>query len=159
MTTRYVETEHELRQVLRFLGQQKEKLPLVVSIAHGSHRTVKQNRLQRQWLNEIADQLGDREAEEVRGECKLTHGVPILLRENAAFAEAYGKHVQHLPYETKVAMMMEPLDFPVTRLMTTRQHTKYLDAIHRHYSAMGLALTDPGDLLAKADAAAAMERA
>ena len=149
MGTRYVETEQERKALLLFIEQQK--LPLVVSTARGSHRTVKQNRLQRQWLNEIAEQLGDRTPEEVRGECKLTFGVPILRAENAAFCEAYDKHVKGLPYETKLAMMMEPLDFPVTRLMTTKQHTNYLDAVHRHYSAQGIALTDPGDLLNQAD--------
>jgi hypothetical protein len=150
VTTRYVETEQERTQLLRYLEQQK--LPLVVSMERGSHRTVKQNRLQRQWLNEIAEQLGDRTAEEARGYCKLAFGVPILRAENEAFLAAYDKHVKGLPYETKLAMMMEPLDFPVTRLMTTRQHTNYLDAIHRHFSEQGLALTDPGDLLNKADA-------
>lgn len=157
MTTRFVETEHDRRMLLRFIEQQK--LPLAVSITRGSHRTVKQNRLQRQWLNEIADQLGDRAPEEVRGECKLHFGVPILLSENEAFRKAYHSHIKPLPYETKVAMMQEPLDFPVTRLMTTRQHTAYLDAMHRHFSGMGIVLTDPGDLLRRADEAAAMERA
>jgi hypothetical protein len=150
MSTRFVETEQERATVLRFIEQQK--LPLAVSIARGSKRTLKQNRLQRQWLNEIAEQLGDRTAEDVRGFCKLTFGVPILRAENEAFRVLYDKHVKGLPYEQKIALMMEPFDFAVTRLMTTRQGTNYLDAIHRHFSEQGIALTDPGDLLNKADA-------
>ena len=150
MTTRFVETPHDRTMLLRFLEQQK--LPLSVTITKGGKRTLKQNRLQRQWLNEIAEQLGDRTAEEVRAECKLTFGVPILRAENEPFRVAYDKHVKGLPYEQKLALMMEPFDFGVTRLMTTRQHTNYLDAMHRHYSEQGIVLTDPGDLLAQADA-------
>lgn len=142
---RFIETEHDRTQLLRYIGQQK--LPLAVSMSKGSKRSIKQNRLQRQWINEIADQLGDRTAEEVRGECKLTFGVPILRAENAKFCEEYDKSVKGLPYEQKLALMMEPFDLAVTRLMTTKQHTAYLDAIHRHYSGVGLVLTDPGDLL------------
>jgi len=41
---------------------------------------------------------------------------------------------------------MEPLDFPITRIMTTKQATAYLDGVHRHFSEKGIALTDPGDL-------------
>jgi hypothetical protein len=148
---RFVETEQDRRLLLRFI--ERQKLPFNCGIEPGRHRTTQQNRLQRQWLKEIAEQLGDRTSEDVRGECKLTFGVPILRAENEAFCAAYDKHVKGLPYETKIAMMMEPLDFPVTRLMTTKQHTAYLDAIHRHYSGHGIALTDPGDLLAQREAA------
>lgn len=51
--------------------------------------------------------------------------------------------------------MMEPMDFPVTRLMTKAQKTAYLDSVHRHFSEKGIVLTDPGNLLnarEKADA-------
>jgi hypothetical protein len=104
---------------------------------------VEQNRLQRLWINEIAEQLNDRTAEEIRAECKLTLGVPILRAENEAFCEAYDRHIRPLPYEQKLALMAEPFDFAVTRLMTTEQKTRYLDAMHRHYSAQGVILTDP----------------
>jgi len=35
--------------------------------------------------------------------------------------------------------------------MTTKQATAYLDGVHRHFSEKGIALTDPGDLLADAE--------
>jgi hypothetical protein len=111
---------------------------------------VQQNKLQRLWLNEIAEQLGDQSAEEVRGYCKLTIGVPILRAENETFRERYDLIVKPLPYEQKLALMMEPLDFPITRLMTTKQATAYLDGVHRHFSEKGIVLTDPGDLLREA---------
>jgi hypothetical protein len=141
VTTRSVETESDRKMLYRFIAVQK--LPFTVTVEKGRRRTVPQNRLQRQWMREISEQLSDRTPEEVRGECKLTFGVPILREENEAFREAYDRHIKGLPYETKVAMMMEPLDFPVTRLMTTKQHKRYLDDVHRAYSAQGIVLTDP----------------
>jgi hypothetical protein len=146
MTTRFIETEADRRMLLRFI--EGHKIPCAVTIAHGGKRSLKQNRLQRQWLNEIAEQLGDRTPEEVRGYCKLTIGVPILRAEHETFCARYDAIVKPLPYEDKLALMMEPLDFPVTRLMTTKQATAYLDGVHRHFSEMGVVLTDPGDLLA-----------
>ena len=148
MTSRFLETDQDRRTLIRFLEAQP--LPMVVSVSKGGKRTVKQNRLQRQWLHEIAEQLGDQTPEEVRGYCKLTIGVPILRAEHEDFRERYDAIVRPLPYEQKLALMMEPLDFPVSRLMTTKQATAYLDGIHLHFSERGIALTDPGDLLAGA---------
>lgn len=146
MTTRFLETDADRRLLIRFIEEQP--LPFAVSITKGGKRTLKQNRLSRQWMNEIAEQLGDQTAEEVRGYCKLTIGVPILRAENEDFRERYDIIIRPLPYEQKLYLMMEPLDFPVTRLMTTKQHTAYLDGVHRYWSSKGIALTDPGDLLA-----------
>lgn len=145
MTQRFVETEHDRTMLLRFIEGQP--LPLTVTLSKGGKRSLKQNRLSRLWLNEIAEQLGDRTPEDVRAYCKLTIGVPILRAENDAFRERYDAIVKPLPYEQKLALMMEPLDFPVSRLMSTKQATAYLDGIHRHFSEKGIVLTDPGDLL------------
>lgn len=153
MTTRFLETDYDRRMLIRFLEAQP--LPLTVSLSKGGVRTLKQNKLQRLWLGEIADQIGDQTPEEIRGYCKLTIGVPILRAKNESFRERYDAVVKPLPYEQKIALMMEPLDFPVTRLMTTKQHTSYLDGVHRHFSEKGIALTDPGDLLANAERQAA----
>lgn len=145
MTTRFLETDADRRLLIRFIEEQA--LPLTVTIGKGGKRSIAQNRLQRLWLNEIAEQLGDQTAEEVRGYCKLTIGVPILRAENDGFRERYDAIVRPLPYEQKLALMMEPIDLPVTRIMTTKQGTAYLDGVHRHFSEKGIALTDPGDLL------------
>lgn len=141
MASRSIRTEQDRALLLRYLRQQK--LPLTVEIHKGERRSTEQNRLQRLWIAEIAEQLGDQTAEEVRGYCKLTIGVPILRAENEAFRERYDLVVRPLPYEMKLAIMMEPLDLPVTRIMTTDQHARYLEGIHRHFSEKGLALTDP----------------
>lgn len=145
--TRFIDDEYDRRMLVRFIESQP--LPLTVSLTTGGKRSLRQNKLQRLWLKEIAEQLGDQSPEEVRGYCKLTIGVPILRAENDTFRERYDAIVRPLPYEQKLALMMEPLDFPITRLMTTKQATAYLDGVHRHFSDKGIVLTDPGDLLAK----------
>jgi hypothetical protein len=94
-------------------------------------------------VREAAEQFGDRTAENVRGWGKLHHGVPILRAESDEYRARYDKVFKPLDYETKLELMQEPFDFPVTRLMNVSQKTRYLDAIHRALSEMGVCLTDP----------------
>lgn len=137
---RIVETEQARQMLLRFV--EAKQLPFTVSIADGKHRTTEQNRLQRQWMNDITEHLGE-SAEHWRGYCKLHFGIPILRNENDAFRAEYDAVVKPLPYEAKLRLMMVPFDFGVTRIMTARQKTEYLDTVHRHFSEQGVILTDP----------------
>lgn len=141
---RTVETEQARDMLVKFI--MGKKLPITVSIADGKHRTNDQNHLQRKWVLEVSAQLGDRTPEEVRGYCKLHFGVPILRNENDVFRAEYDAIIMPLPYEHKLKLMMVPFDFGVTRIMTTRQKTAYLDAIHRHFSEQGVILTNPEDM-------------
>lgn len=141
MTSLVIDSESDRQYLARLVAGRK--LPFTVDITKGKRRTVEQNRLQRLWMNEISEQLGDRTPEEARGYCKLTLGVPILRAENEAFREKYDAHVKGLPYDQKLALMMEPLDMPVTRLMTTAQKTAYLDAVFKHFAEQGVILTVP----------------
>ena len=142
---RAIETEHDRKMLIRFI--EAKKLPFTVSVADGKHRSIAQNKLQRLWMNEVAAQLSDRTPEEIRGYCKLTIGVPLLRAENEVFRARYDEVVKPLTYEQKMKIMMEPLDMPVTRIMTTRQKTAYLDGIYRHFTEQGVELTNPGDIL------------
>lgn len=141
MSARILRTKGDIDQLATFL--KGRKLPLSITIQSGKHRSVEQNRLQRLWCNEVAEQLGDQTPEEVRGFCKLTMGVPILRAENDAFCRTYDAIIKPLPYEAKLACMMEPLDFQVTRLMKVNQKVRYLDHMHRFWSEKGLVLTEP----------------
>lgn len=145
MPTRIIETEHDRKMLVRFI--EAHKLPMSVNIVKGRKRSDEQNRLQRLWVQEIAEQLGDCTAEEIRGYAKLHFGVPILRNENEEFARDYDEMIRPLPYEYKLKMMQVPIDIGVTRIMTTKQKTDYLDAIWRHFSEQGIVLTDPGELL------------
>ena len=105
-------------------------------------RSTDQNKLQRKWLLE-AEAQGDHTAEEYRGFCKLHFAVPILRWELPEFKEKYDRIVKPLPYEAKLELMQEPLDFPCTRLMSKDQKTRYLDAVYQHFTSLGMRLTDP----------------
>ena len=118
------------------------KMPLTVTWAHGASRSSAQNRLAQRWFTDIATQLGDQTHEDVRSECKLTIGVPILRAENEAFRISYDRTMKELPYEEKLAAV-KAFDLPVTRLMTVRQMTSFMDEMQRKWSAHGIRLTDP----------------
>lgn len=143
MIERIIKTEQDRKLLLKRI--ERQKLPFTATIRQGSIRSNQQNKLQRLWINEIAEQLGDRTAEEVRGECKLTIGVPILRAEDEAFRIQYDRLIRPLPYKDKLACMMEPIDLPVTRRMKTGQKTRYLDDIYRLYTEQGVVLTLPPD--------------
>lgn len=119
--------------------------PCTVSMRKGATRTGAQNRLAMAWASDVSAQLGDRTPEQVRGYFKLHHGVPIR-REDEAFAEAYERTIRPLPYETKLACMMVPIDMPVTWDMTKAELTRYLDSIQAEFAPMGVRLTDPAEL-------------
>lgn len=148
--TRTIHTPEQLAQLEALL--RSRKLPITVTVESGKPRTINQNALQRLWCAEIAEQLGDRTAEEVRGECKLTMGVPIMRAENEAFRIAYDRVIRPLPYELKLAAMMDPLDFPITRLMNADQKTRYLDHLSRHWAQHGIQLTIPDPMKSRANA-------
>lgn len=143
MVERIINSQSERDLLVNLIRDQK--LPFSVTITRGRKRTIQQNKLQRLWCNEISEQLRDRTPEEVRGYCKLTIGVPILRAENEAFCAQYDQIIKPMPYEHKLAIMQEPIDFPVTRLMSKSQKTDYLDQIHRHFTSKGLSLTLPLD--------------
>jgi len=105
-------------------------------------RTAQQNRLQRKWMSEAAEQ-GDMTAEEFRGLCKLHIGVPMLREADEHFRAEYDRVIKPLPYEIKLACMMEPFDFSVTRLMKVKMKAQYLDQVYVYLTGLGFKLTEP----------------
>lgn len=118
------------------------KLPITVTWTQGAPRSTAQNRLAQRWFTDIATQLGDQTHEDVRAECKLRFGVPILRAENEAFRLSYDRVLKALPYEQKLEAI-KAFDMPVTRLMNIKQMTAFMDEMQRHWSAQGVRLTDP----------------
>jgi hypothetical protein len=141
MTSRIVTTEYERKMLIKLV--ERQSLPFTASLSSGKSRTWVQNKLQRKWMKEVSEQLGDRNPEDVRAYCKLTLGVPILRAENDDFCEKYDRIIRPLDYKVKLELMAEPMDFPVTRLMSTKQFTTYLDTVFRHFSEQGVILTIP----------------
>ncbi|RWR09772.1 hypothetical protein [Paenirhodobacter populi] len=119
------------------------KLPITISWTIGEPtRREKQNKLAQRWFSDIARHFGDRDREDVRADCKLRFGVPILRAENDAFRASYDPVLKAHPYEVKLAAI-KAWDMPVTRLMTVKQMTSFMDAIQREYLPRGVRLTDP----------------
>lgn len=141
---RTIQTEQDRVMAARLI--ENRTLPFTLSLTDGKHRSTAQNRLQHMWMKEISEQLGDMTEHYARAYCKLTIGVPILRAQNEAFRLRYDEIIRPLPYEQKIAIMMEPLDFPVTRLMNVRQKTEYLEGIIRHFGEKGIVLTMPEEV-------------
>lgn len=139
MTTRVITSEHERQGLVKLIGSRP--LPFTAEVVKGKRRSVEQNRLQRRLINEIAAQT-DQTPEEVRAFCKLTIGVPILRAGSDLFAEKYDRLIKPMPYERKLEMMAEPIDFPVTRLMNTAQKTQFIDGIYRVFSEQGVIFSE-----------------
>lgn len=135
-----IRTEHDRKMAIKRL--ENAELPCTVTITKGAPRSLEQNRLQQMWNLELSEQ-GDMEAEEYRAYNKAYFGIPILLSENDAFRQQYEAIVKPLPYEQKLEIMKAPIDFPVTRLMTVRQHKDFLDKIYSYWTGKGFRLTDP----------------
>lgn len=146
---RWVKNEGDRELLLSYINNLD--LSFTVTIQQGliEKRSNDQNRLQRLWINE-AEQQGDMTAEEYRAYCKLHFGVPMLRNENDTFAELYDSKIRdRVPaytYEQKLEFMAIPWDMHVTRLMTVKQHDKYLNMMHDHFTSLGMILTIPNDI-------------
>ena len=140
MSSHTIENVLDLKRLIALLSNRE--LPLAVNIKKGKDRTIQQNKLQRMWMLEVEAQ-GDHTAEEYRAYCKLHIGVPILRSQDDDFKAAYDAVIRPLSYEKKIKAMMIPLDFSVSRLMTTKQFSEYSKGIYEHFTGKGIKLTDP----------------
>lgn len=112
----------------------QEKKYLRVSVAIGKDRTVDQNRLAFDIYRDLHKSGKFESVTEARAYCKLNHGVPIMFAEDKEFKEGMNKLGKyHLTYETKLSMMIEPINLPVTSRMTRKQFSQYVDDIGRAF--------------------------
>ena len=79
-------------------------------------RSLSQNDMIYALYKQISEQCEDQSIREIRHECKLRFGVPILRAGNEKFKAMYDKAIKEtLTYEEK----LEAMEFlPVTRLMS-----------------------------------------
>lgn len=145
MAQRILRTTEDVDDLIRLLTGLK--LPVTVSWKSGADRSGQQNALQWIWANETAQQLGDRGAEDVQAEWKLTIGIPILRADDDDFRDLYDRAIRPLSYPQKIAAMK--MGFPVTSMMKVRQMVRFLDEVERISAEMGVRLTQPDDDLAK----------
>ena len=144
METIRLSNKHQLIHAIKLV----EELPLngsyeVIIQEYVEPRTLAQNRLQFKWYQEAAAQNPQDDAKGYRAYCKLHIGIPILRAENEGFREKYDRVIMPLSYQQKLELMVEPFDFPVTRLMRKKQKAKFLDQVFEHLTSLGIKLTEP----------------
>lgn len=124
---------------------EKREGRFTVTITDGIKRSNEQNRTYYKWLGELAQQSIEQgiTEQEWRAYLKLHIGIPILRRDNEAFRIQYNKTVLNLSYEQKMLIMQEPINFPVTSLMTVKQKSEFMDEVFKRMSQEGYTLTDP----------------
>lgn len=142
MISRYIQTETEKEMANRLIANRK--LPFTVTIKDGKDRTVLQNSFQWAWMKEIAEQLNFDTSNHAQAFCKLHYGVPIK-REDEDFRIKYDKHIKPRTYEEKLELMMEPIAFPVTSLMNTKQMNRYFETVAAEMNEQGVYLKFPED--------------
>lgn len=119
---------------------QKHKF-IRASLKTGKQRSLDQNALSHTWYEQIARELGDQTALEVKCLCKLTQGVPILRAENDEFRELYDRVIKNrMSYEEKLEIMQW---LPVTSIMTVQQLNQYLEAMRAYWLDQNVILQFP----------------
>lgn len=93
-------------------------------------RTLDQNAGSHALYVEIAKQRGDVSPDEVKAECKLLYGIPILC-EDPEFALMWEKIAATMSYE-KCLRMMDYM--AVTSVMSVRQKRQYIGILERRYN-------------------------
>ena len=110
------------------------------------NRSEMQNRTVFMWYREIAKAKGDETATDIRAYCKLHFGVKILKEEDDDFRELYDEIIKHkLTYKDKLKIMVEPLDLPITRIMTVDQMQRYMEEVQKFGYSFGVELTIPNE--------------
>lgn len=101
----------------------------------GKDRSIDQNALSFQLYVDIHRGKPDSypDVNDARAYCKLHLGVGIR-REDEDYNEVYATMIKdRFSYEEKLSLMVEPVDFPVTRKMNKDQFSRYVEAIKREF--------------------------
>lgn len=106
-------------------------------------RSLDQNAMIYALYQQIAEQSEGEQIVDIRRECKLRYGVPIMRAGSEEFRYVYDRAIKPLDYEFKLRAM----DWlPVTSQMGKAQATEYIDTVIREYSQRGLSLVHPSEV-------------
>lgn len=119
---------------------------LVLSIRIGRDRTLSQNALWFAMYKRASDVGTQGSPEDVRRYCKLTFGVPIMLRDEG-FSAAWDRYFASEPYSYQLRLMgansfLGPHGFPVTSLFDRAQGIEYTEAMVAHYAKQAVFFDD-----------------
>lgn len=107
----------------------------------GPTRSGAQNSLIYAMYGDISRQLGDTTVLEVRRQCKLYYGVPILRASDPDFCDYYDRLIKKRFNIPEKLELMDHLD--VTSDFTKEQAGQYIDHIIEAYRARGIRLANP----------------
>jgi len=93
-------------------------------------RSLDQNALKEVWYKEISERREDMSINDVRRECKLLYGVPILRRDSDMDNWLFQQTLDKLDHERKLKVMDS---FDITSKMSTPQMKEYLNEINLEY--------------------------
>ena len=127
-----VNSQESLQRAIGTLREQYKAHPFMrIQVKSGADRSLDQNAISHAWYEQISRELAEDSPEGVKRECKLHYGVPILRAEDDDFREQYDRIIKgRFTYAEKLEIM----DWlPVTSLMTTKQMTRYLEAVQEGY--------------------------
>ena len=132
MSTMYVNSEPLLSKLIGDLRELwREHKYLRVTIKTGKDRSLDQNAILHAWITQIANELREQTAAQIKAECKLVYGVPILRAEDEEFREFYDRAIKWMTYEQKLDAMAF---VPVTSIMTVKQLSQFLAGMQEGYS-------------------------
>lgn len=113
---------------------------LKINVKIGKTRSIDQNSLLHQWIEQIARQLKEDDVLGWKCYIKLHHGVPILRAEDEQFRDAYDAVIKPLTYEQKLIAMR---CWPVSSIMTKPQLSKLLEIVRDEFSKREVKLEFP----------------
>lgn len=127
----YVNSEPLLSKLIGDLRELwREHKYLRVTIKTGKDRSLDQNAILHAWITQIANELREQTAAQIKAECKLVYGVPILRAEDEEFREFYDRAIKWMTYEQKLDAMAF---VPVTSIMTVKQLSQFLAGMQEGY--------------------------
>ena len=109
-------------------------------------RSSAQNRLSHKWYSVIGKQTFESE-KEVKNYCKLTFGIPIMIRDIEGFVGMWNIQTEKMTYEQEKWSMKF---MKLTSLLDVHQMSEYLDQMKLHYEQQGIMLPTKDDLFFEA---------
>lgn len=106
-------------------------------------RSLDQNAQIYALYGQIASQCEDKTVIDIRRDCKLRFGVPLLRASDESFCKIYDTYLKAAPFEAKLVAM----DFiDVTSKFNVKQASEFIDQIIHEYSQQGISLLHPSEM-------------
>lgn len=104
----------------------------------GAKRTIPQNRMDFE-LYTLISEYSHQSIDEVRGQCKLDYGVPIIRRDDAEADKMIGHAIDHLDREEQLKSMRF---INVTSLMSRFQQNEFIKTLIDVWAGEGIVWPD-----------------